>query len=176
MTKVVLDELMVTRSIELGIERANKYRPQYAGITDKKNYDLMLHGGSFTEFAEKQIDAIGAECAVAEYFGFEDFKPLNGAYKDKADVGENIEVKHSYLACGNLLISGIDRNTDIAVLVIGRCPSYELVGWLPVFECKANKYRSAKILGDSYLVPRADLKPMDNLEMIRGWVYERNKL
>ena len=173
MTQVLLDELMVLRSIECGIERANTYKPQYAGITDKKNYDLMLHGHSFSEFAEKQIDAVGAECAVAEYFGWQDFKPLNGAFKDVADVGQNIEVKHTYLEQGNLIITYLDRDDDFAVLVTGRAPVYHLVGWLWVKECKNDKYRSKHIQGDSYLIPRADLKPMDALQVVGDVAYER---
>jgi len=173
MAQVILDELMVMRSIECGIERANKYKPQYAGITDKKNYDLVRHGGSFSAFTEKQIDAVGAECAVAEYFGFEDFRPLNGTYKVKADVGQNIEVKHTYIDSNNLLIAGIDRDDDIAVLVIGRCPTYKIIGWLPIRECKKDKYRSERIMGDSYLIPRGKLRPIDYLEVKKDTAYER---
>ena len=173
MAQVILDELMVMRSIECGIERANKYKPQYAGITDKKNYDLVRHGGSFKEFAEKQIDAVGAECAVAEYFGFEDFKPLNGTYKVKADVGQNIEVKHTYLEQGNLIITYLDRDNDFAVLVTGRCPNYQLVGWIMVKDCKNHKYRSKSIIGNSYLIPRGKLRPIDYLEVKKDTAYER---
>ena len=171
--RVILDELMVTRSIECGIERAHNYKPQYAGITDKKNYDLVRHGGSFKEFAEKQIDAVGAECAVAEYFGFEDFKPLNGTYKVKADVGQNIEVKHTYLEQGNLIITYLDRDNDFAVLVTGRCPNYQLVGWIMVKDCKNHKYRSESLIGDSYLIPRADLLPISHIKMDGNVAYER---
>ena len=173
MAQVILDELMVMRSIECGIERANKYKPQYAGITDKKNYDLMRHGGSFKEFAEKQIDAVGAECAVAEYFGFEDFRPLNGAYKDKADVGQNIEVKHTYLEQGNLIITYLDRDNDFAVLVTGRCPHYQLVGWIMVKDCKNDKYRSESIKGDSYLIRRDNLQPIGHIKIDKDVAYER---
>ena len=173
MAKVILDELMVTRSIECGIERANKYKPQYAGITDKKNYDLVRHGGSFKEFAEKQIDAVGAECAVAEYFGFKDFKPLNGTYKDRADVGQNIEVKHTYLEQGNLIITYLDRDDDFAVLVTGRCPSYYIVGYTMVNKCKDDKYRSELIIGDSYLIPRDELHSIHYLEVKGDTAYER---
>jgi len=171
--KIILDELMVTRSIECGIKRANRYRPQFEGVTTKKNYDQDLHGGSFSEFAEKQIDAVGAECVVAEYLGFEDYQPLNETYKDKADVGQNIEVKHTYLEQGNLIITGIDRDADIAVLVTGRCPTYYLAGWFWVKEAKDEKYRSELLVGDSYLIPRKDLLPVEFIEMDRDIAYER---
>lgn len=173
MIVISLDELMLTRAIECGMERAQKYRPQYEGITDKKNYNLERHGGSFEEFAEIQIDAVGAECAVAEALGFEDFKPLNGTYKDRADVGQNIEVKHTYLEQGNLIITYLDRDNDIAVLVTGRGADYQVIGWLWVKECKQEQYRSQQLQGDSYLIPRAQLKPMAHIEMIGDMAYER---
>lgn len=170
---ITLDELMITRSIECGNKRAHNYKPQFAGVTNKKNYDLMRHGGDFNEFAEKQIEAVAAECAVAEYLGLSDYQPFNGGFKDVADVGFNVEVKHSSRDDANLIVSAIDRDKDIAVLVTGRCPSFRLIGWLPVKECKNDKYRSSLLLGDSYLIPRGNLKLISDLVMSGDTAYER---
>ena len=171
--KIILEELMVLRSIECGIKRAHSYKPQFEGVTTKKNYDQELNGGSFIEFTEKQIDAVGAECAVAEYLGFNDYLPSNKTYKDKADVGQNIEVKHTYREQGNLINSGIDRNSDLAVLVTGRCPTYYLAGWIWVDDAQNDKYKSELIRGDSYLIPRNKLKSIEHIEMDRDIAYER---
>jgi hypothetical protein len=171
MYKVVLDVVQANIAIDTGIARAKLYKPQFDGVTTKKNYDQERHGGSFAEFATKQIDAVGAETAAAEYLGITDYEPQNGTYKDRADIGKNVEVKHTYRRNGNLIISSIDRDSDIAILVIGRMPVYVVIGWFEVQLAKQDKYRSELITGDSYLIPRADLHPMQHLAMIGEAVY-----
>jgi hypothetical protein len=174
MFKVVLDVVQANTAIDTGIARAKLYKPQFDGVTTKKNYDQERHGGTFAEFATKQIDAVGAETAAAEYLGITDYEPQNGTYKDKADIADNVEVKHTYKRNGNLIISSIDRDGDIAILVIGRMPVYVVMGWYLVQEAKQEGYRSELIRGDSYLVPRADLKPMTQLTLIKGQTYGAN--
>ena len=171
MIKVTLDIVQVNIAINTGIKRATTYKPQFEGVTVKKNYDLELNGGDWQHFAAKQIDAVGAESAVAEYMGLSDFVPLNGTFKDVADVGENLEIKHTAMQYGNLIISSIDRDDDIAVLVTGCIPTYSIIGWRPVNECKQDKYRSDRIRGDSYLIPRLDLYPLHHLTMIGERAY-----
>jgi len=169
--KVVLDVKQANVAIDTGIIRAKRYKTQYDGVSTKKNYDQERNGGSFAEFATKQIDAVGAETAAAEYLGVIDYEPSNDTYKDKADIGQNVEVKHTYRRNGNLIISSIDRDSDIAILVIGRMPVYVVMGWFEVQLAKQDKYRSELITGDSYLIPRADLHPMQHLAMIGEAVY-----
>lgn len=166
MYKVVLDVRQANVAIDTGIARAKRYKSQYDGLTAKKNYDQERNGGSFAEFATKQIDAVGAETAAAELLGVVDYEPSNETYKDKADIGKNVEVKHTYRRTGNLIVSSIDRDSDIAILVIGRMPVYVVMGWFPVQLAKQDKYRSELITGESYLIPRADLHPMQHLAMI----------
>lgn len=174
MFKVVLDVKQANTAIDTGITRAKLYKPQFDGVTSKKNYDQERHGGTFAEFATKQIDAVGAETAAAEYLGITDYEPQNGTYKDKADIADNVEVKHTYKRNGNLIISSIDRDGDIAILVIGRMPVYVVMGWYLVKDAKQDSYRSELIRGDSYLVPRADLKPMTQLTLIKERTYGAN--
>jgi hypothetical protein len=174
MFKVVLDVAQANTAIDTGIARAKLYKPQFDGVTAKKNYDQERHGGTFAEFATKQIDAVGAETAAAEYLGITDYKPQNGTYKDKADIADNVEVKHTYKRNGNLIIASIDRDGDVAILVIGRMPVYVVMGWYLVKDAKQEAYRSELIRGDSYLVPRADLKPMTQLTLIKGQTYGAN--
>ena len=171
MFKVVLDVRQANVAIDTGIIRAKRYKTQYDGVSTKKNYDQERNGGSFAEFATKQIDAVGAETAAAEYLGVIDYEPSNDTYKNKADIGQNVEVKHTYRRNGNLIISSIDRDSDIAILVIGRMPVYVVMGWYPVKEAKKESYRSELIRGDSYLVPRVDLHPMHHLALIGDRVY-----
>ena len=171
MTTITLDIAQVNLAKDIGMRRAISYKPQFDGITAKKNYDLERNGGAWQEFAAKQIDAVGAECVVAKFMGLNNFKPLNGSFKDVADVGENLEVKHTYKDNGNLIISSIDRDDDLAILVTGRMPTFSIIGWRPVIECKQDKYRSDRIRGDSYLIPRFELYPLDQLIMIGACAY-----
>ena len=174
MFKVVLDVRQANVAIDTGIIRAKRYKSQYDGVSTKKNYDQERNGGSFAEFATKQIDAVGAETAAAEYLGIGDYEPSNETYKDKADIADNVEVKHTYKRNGNLIIASIDRDGDVAILVIGRMPVYVVMGWYLVKDAKQDSYRSELIRGDSYLVPRADLKPMTQLTLIKGQTYGAN--
>jgi len=176
MFKVVLDVKQANTAIDTGIARAKLYKPQFDGVTAKKNYDQERHGGTFAEFATKQIDAVGAETAAAEYLGITDYEPQNGTYKDKADIADNVEVKHTYKRNGNLIISSIDRDSDIAILVIGRMPVYLVMGWFEVKQAKKESYRSELIRGDSYLIPRTDLRPMTQLALIGDRLYGANKI
>jgi len=170
-TTITLDIAQVDTATDKGKQRAASYKPQFEGITHKKNYDLERHGGDWNEFELKHIDAVGAESAVAAFMGLKNFKPLNGSFKDVADVGLNLEVKHTRRDNGNLIISSIDRDDDLAILVTGRMPTFSIIGWRPVIECKQDKYRSDRIRGDSYLIPRFDLYPLDQLIMIGACAY-----
>ena len=106
-----------------------------SAISAKKNYDQERHGGTFAEFATKQIDAVGAETAAAEYLGITDYEPQNGTFKDKADIADNVEVKHTYRRNGNLIIrlqqygafsSCMERTT--VNLILHAMHSYSYVG------------------------------------------------
>jgi len=173
MIEVRLNESDLLLAQRCGIERAVSYMPQYQGITVKKNWDLEVNGGSFEVFTDKQIDAVAAEIAAAHYLGYLDYMPTNTTFKDKADIGDNVEVKHTRGKHNNLLISAIDRDDDIAILVTGVRPDFTIIGWAYVAECKDEAYRSSLIKGNAYLIPRDKLKPMDSLAMRGDKAYER---
>lgn len=168
---IELDELTVQRSIKVGKARAINYTRQHESKTTKKNYAVERYHPSFTDFTEQQIDAVGAECAVAQYFQLNEYEPQNGIYKNGADVGQNIEVKHSYRLDGNLIITDLDRDDDVAILVIGQCPVFDLIGYMWVAECKNSRYLHHNITG--YLVPRP-LRPLTNLALREDRAYERS--
>ena len=70
--------------------------------------------------------------AVAKYFGMIGFDPAMSKFKQTADVGAAIEVKWTSYDSGSLIIYESDRNSDVAVLVVGKCPKYRIAGWIPV--------------------------------------------
>jgi hypothetical protein len=86
---------------------------------------------------EMQI-AYGAEIAVARHLGL----PWNGVNngKRKADVGENVEVRHTRSQF--LIVRGNDREEDVAFLVKGEhLDRLFLVGFLPVRMARVDAYK-----------------------------------
>ena len=135
MIKVVLDEYQKLIAEQYGIARAKSFVAHFNGKTNT-NYEQQKHGGDFDQFIDRQVAAVAAELAVAEYLGFTDFVPKNDVYKDEADVGTNIEVKYTHLMTGNLLIRKRDRDSDYGVLVIGDLNAFYIVGFISVKEAK----------------------------------------
>ena len=108
---------------------------------------------------DQQSDALGAEVAVAKYFKQPiDLANLN--YKTKADVGHNIEVKHTKWKDGSLILRDHDRKEDIAILVTGSMPRYFLCGWIPIAVARRP---SQKRNDGAWWIGQQDLHPMGNL-------------
>ena len=127
-----------------------------ADKVDRSFQKLGLHEG-----IARDADSIGAEIAVAHYFGIKDFEPTCGTFKNLADVASFIEVKHTKWVDGHLIIKESDRNTDIAVLVTGTSPAYFICGWIPVAVAKKDRFKHAK--SDSWWVSQINLQPIDTL-------------
>lgn len=127
-----------------------------SGKVDRSYQVLNLHDG-----IARDAESIGAEIVVAQYFGIKNFEPTSGTFKNAADVGSSIEVKHTSYKNGHLIIKDSDRNQDIAVLVVGKSPDYWIVGWIPVSVAKRDKYRHEK--SGSWWVSQINLQPIDTL-------------
>ena len=112
------------------------------------------------EYVIQMAQSIGAEIAVAKYFGDDNFEPTVDTFKREADVGSQIEVKWTLWQDGHLILNGTDRPQDVAILVVNKAPNYVLAGWIPIAMAMREKYRR----GDgSYWIPQSDLQPIDNL-------------
>jgi len=106
-------------------------------------------------------EAYAAEWEVANYNGLP-YQPDKSESKERADVGEAIEVKWSRHPAGNLWIGHSDREDDVAVLVAGRTPIFTIVGWIPVSIAKRDKYRHST--QDKWIVSQINLQPIETLE------------
>lgn len=95
---------------------------------------------NFHEFIGQLSEAVGSEIAVARYFKLTDFKPTIDTFKNEADVGQSIEVKWTKWVDGHMVIHHSDRMSDVAVLVTGKSPTYNLVGWIPIKMAKNQRY------------------------------------
>jgi hypothetical protein len=106
-------------------------------------------------------EAVGAEIAVAQYFGIPGFQPTVNTFKNEADIGAKIEVKWTKYLNGHLIVTNNDREHDIAVLVTGRSPVYIIAGWIPITMAKKPRYRNQD---GSYWIDRPNLFPIEDLK------------
>jgi hypothetical protein len=97
---------------------------------------------NFHEMIAEIAESVGAEIAVAQYFGIKGFKPTLNTFKNEADVMDRLEVKWTKYSNGHLIIRDPDRDNDVAMLVTGRSPVYQLVGWIPIKLAKSGEWRS----------------------------------
>ena len=96
-----------------GLARESRYgsNPKFQGNKGNFHNAVTIHS-----------EAVGAEIAVARYFGLEDFVPTVNTFKNEPDInlhGVSLEVKQTSHKRGHLIITDDDRDTDIAVLVCG---------------------------------------------------------
>jgi len=117
---------------------------------------------SFQERVAEESESVAAEWAVAKYYGL-DFDPAesNNHFKSKADVGNALEVKWTKYTDGSLIIYESDRKTDIAVLVVGKSPTYVIKGWIPVAVCQKERYRHSS--QPTWWVSQNHLQPIETL-------------
>jgi hypothetical protein len=125
------------------------------GKIDRSFEKLNLHEG-----IARDAEAIGAEMIVAHYFGIKNFEPTVGGFKLHADLGGNVEIKHTRYKDGHLLLTDRDRDSDIAILVTGKSPIYWLAGWTLI---KTAKREVRKRSDGAYWINQTDLHPIENL-------------
>ena len=106
--------------------------------------------------------SIAAEIAVAKSLGIMNFKPTANTFKSMADVAENIEVKWTAWLDGHLVITPKDRDNDIAVLVVGDCPKFRVIGWIPIVVAKKPRFKHSKM--DAWWVSQINLQPIETLK------------
>ena len=146
------------KSLYIAIERikAINGRPDHSS-----RYDKNL---SFHEYVCQIAESICAEIVVARYFGNLDFEPTVNTFKTAADVeiqGSKLEVKWTKYDAGALIISETDRNSDVAILVTGRSPNYDIKGWIPVSIAKDRRWKRRE--KPSFWVEQYHLHPIENL-------------
>jgi hypothetical protein len=139
---VVLDYSQEVQAHASGFARSTGVvanRPDHAG---RYNTKLNYH-----EFVTENSEAAGSEIAVAEYMGIKNFIPTVDTFTEQADVtigNLGFEVKWTRYINGHLIIHrDYNRLQDVAILVVGRSPVYQLAGWIPVLWAKKPKYYNA---------------------------------
>ena len=147
---------MLFRSTVAGLQR---YMRKLNGNWQGHHYHNSL---SFQERVAEEAEGIAAEWAVAKYYGLT-FDPVasNEHYKRQADVGNALEVRWTKYTDGSLIVYEYDRKTDIAVLVVGKSPTYVIKGWIPVAVCQKERYRHSS--QPTWWVSQNHLQPIETL-------------
>jgi len=117
---------------------------------------------SLAKSIARDAEAIGAEMVVARFLGDTNFKATLNTFKNEADCLGIIEVKHTNYRDGHLIIKRSDRNSDLAVLVTGNSPNYEIMGWYPVGAAKAKRFQSSD---GSWWVSQLNLMNLESLKI-----------
>lgn len=151
--KVSYDDMIKSLKCAVARIEAINGRPDHSS-----RYDKSL---SFHEYVCQLAESICAEIVVARYFGNHDFEPTINTFKSQADVGSRLEVKWTKYDNGALIIGETDRNTDIAVLVTGKSPVYEIRGWIPVKIAKDQRWKRRD--NPTFWVEQYNLHPIENL-------------
>ena len=138
-----------------GLQRESTYgsNPKWFGNKGNFHNAVVIHS-----------EAVGAEIAVARYAALENFTPTVNTFKTEPDVmwnGVGIEVKRTPHRNGHLIITNDDRDTDMAVLVVGESPTYYLAGWIPVGVAKRPRFESSS---GGWGVSQINLQPMEILK------------
>ena len=151
--KVSYDDMI--KAIETAVQRVKDIngRPNHVS-----RYDKNL---SFHEYICQLAESICAEIVVAKFLGYKDFDPAKTRFKETADVGSRFEVKWTKYDSGAMIIYENDRNSDIAILVTGKSPIYEIKGWIPVVIAKNKQWRRRD--QPTFWVEQYQLYPIENL-------------
>jgi len=106
----------------------------------------------------QDIDGAAAELAVALYLD----QPWTGERsRAHCDVGQDIQVRHTWYLAGCLIVREDDRPGRY-VLVVGHDGSYDLMGWRDCFAAKQPEWEQQD--GNKYwMVPSDRLRRMEEL-------------
>lgn len=155
-TKLTNDELS-----QCTIAALERYQRKLTGEWKGYHYHDSL---SWCERVAEEAEGLAAEWVVSKYFGLEfDALESNNKYKKEADVGNGLEVKHTKWADGSLIVQEYDRRSDIAVLVVGKSPTYVIKGWIPVAMAQKDRYRHST--QPNWWVSQNNLQPIETLQV-----------
>jgi hypothetical protein len=106
---LMLDRVILDRSQEITAHRTALDR---AAVMSDEWFRLYGQNLNYHEMISQHAESVGAEIAVAEYFGLRNFVPSINTFKDEADVDTEIariEVKHTRHVNGHLILQESQR-------------------------------------------------------------------
>ena len=154
-------DIKLTLADELLAARVGLERTEYSKRNGHIHSFKVSTAGNYFKDIMAASGAVAGEIAVAKSLGIKDFIPTANTFKSAADIGENIEVKWTAWHGGHLVIHPKDRDSDVAILVVGESPNLRVVGWLPIIQAKRPKYKHTK--DDAWWVSQINLHPIEDL-------------
>ena len=128
----------------------------------------MIAGG---DYFGADCHACGAEMAAAKYLDRYWTPVADKAKKVPYDVGvlTGVQVRHTQLPDGRLLLHPEDSDWDTFVLVTGKLPTFVLVGWIyGVDGKKLEWWADPNGNRPCYFVPQSALRPVEELLEAEG--------
>ena len=146
-----MDWMEIFSAAMVGVMRQIKHRSR----GDKHKWNAPLAGGW-----DRDIESACAEKFAAKQLGLHWFDGTDG----KTDVGPH-QVRHTPLPDGRLMLHPEDKDDEAFILVIGRVPAFDLIGWCFGHEGKRQDYWEDPTHDDraAFFVPRKVLHRMDEL-------------
>jgi hypothetical protein len=120
------------------------------------------HGGEAGDGWGKHVEGCCSELAAAKGLGLYWSGSL-GVLR-APDVGGRVQVRGSQHAGARLIIRDDDADDAIFVLVVGRLPKYQILGWIRAGDAKRQEYRGDPTDTDrepAFFVPRAALRQIN---------------
>ena len=155
-------EILLTRADEILCAQVGLERVEYSKVRGYEHSYITPNNGNYFKDVLISSESAAAEMAVARSLGIMDFKPTANTFKSMADVAENIEVKWTSWTDGHLIVTPKDRDTDIAVLVVGDCPKFKVIGWIPMVIAKKPRFKHSKM--DAWWISQINLQPIETLK------------
>lgn len=104
----------------------------------------------------REIEGAAAEMAYAKFRNKYWSASIN-TYQKAADVGR-VQVRSSAHENGSLIVRPHDKDEDIYVLLIGKAPTFRVVGWQRGIEAKKSEWqRSPNGVHPAFFVPQSAL-------------------
>ena len=154
MIKVRLTENEMRMAASTGVER--QLSSLSKGLKDKHGFD----GSTPWEI---HINGSLAEAAAAK--GLDIFYRGDVDTFKNADLGGNIQVRHTKMEPPQLIVRPTDSDNDIFVLVTGAAPEYTLHGWMMGKDAKQNKWsRGYAGRPPAFFVPLEELNDIHQLK------------
>lgn len=111
---------------------------------------------------DMDIEGAGAELAYCKFTNVYWTGSIGTFHK--ADVGNDIQIRHTTLQDGRLIVRSEDNPNHNYVLVIGSMPNYTIVGWIKGVDAIKNEFIcNPNNKGKAYFVPQNKLNSMDSL-------------
>lgn len=153
MIEVTLDWFEVTRAAQVGLQR--QVHAMAAGKPDVFGYE----GDGWNIHIEGALGELAFAKATNRYWS----GPVN-TFKEGGDVG-SIQVRTRSRDDYDLIVRPNDRDQDVFVLVLGKCPTYKVVGWLVGSSAKKERFlQKHGGRAPAYFVPKEHLNGMNTLQ------------